>query len=133
MQAGESMQKVTVAVFERRGKILLALRKPGRHMGRKWELPGGKIKPGETPRDCLERELAEEFSITVRVGAFIGSACYSSDQVQLELHAYRVAQTGGRFELREHEELRWVDKEEIAGYDLVESDRSILAMILSAV
>lgn len=127
------MQKVTVAVFENRGKILLALRKPGKNMGRKWEFPGGKMNPGETPQECLKRELAEEFSIAVRVGAFIGSARFVSPDIQLELHVYRVVHVGGNFVLHEHEELRWVDKEEIAGYDLVDSDRSITGMILAAV
>jgi 8-oxo-dGTP diphosphatase len=126
------MQKVTVAIFAREGKILLALRKPGKHMGRKWEFPGGKMNPGETPAECLKRELAEEFSITVRVGAFIGSARFSSPEVRLKLFAYRVEHTGGGFVLHEHDELRWVAAEEVESYDLVDSDRSIMPLILAA-
>ena len=104
------MQKVTVAVFENRGKILLALRKPGKNMGRRWEFPGGKMNPGETPQECLKRELEEEFSIAVRVGAFIGSARFVNPEIQLELHDYRVVHVGGSFVLHEHEELRWTRK-----------------------
>jgi len=126
------MQRVTVGVFERHGKILLALRKPGRHMGRKWEYPGGKLKAGEDPRECLRRELSEELSVEVSIGAFLGSARFQSAEVDLELHVYRVRQTGGSFVLHEHEELSWVPKEKIADYDLVDSDRSITDMILAA-
>jgi 8-oxo-dGTP diphosphatase len=126
------MTKVTVGVFERHGKILLALRKPGRHMGRKWEYPGGKMKAGEDPRECLRRELAEELSVEVCIGEFLGSARFQSAEVDLELHVYRVSRTGGSFLLHEHEELRWIPKEKIAEYDLVDSDRSITGMILAA-
>jgi len=57
------VQTVTAALLLRDGRILLALRKAGKHMGRKWEFPGGKVHPGETPEQCLERELAEELDI----------------------------------------------------------------------
>jgi 8-oxo-dGTP diphosphatase len=49
------MQVVTAALIEKNGRILLARRKAGKHMGAKWEFPGGKVEPGRV----LELDLVE--------------------------------------------------------------------------
>ena len=49
--------KVTAAVIEKDGKVLIAKRHKGDRHGGRWEFPGGKIDPGETPEECLKREL----------------------------------------------------------------------------
>ena len=49
------MQTVTCAVMKEKGKIFLSQRKPGDWLEHKWEFPGGKVEPGETPEQCLER------------------------------------------------------------------------------
>ena len=58
------MIKVTAAIFVQNNKILIAQRKAGDKLEYKWEFPGGKINPGETPEECLARELKEEFFLT---------------------------------------------------------------------
>ena len=56
---------VAAAVITRPdGKVLLAQRPPGKAFAGYWEFPGGKLEPGESPRDALTRELAEELGIT---------------------------------------------------------------------
>ena len=125
MAKQKTMQKVTAAVIQRDGKVLIARRKPGGHMGEKWEFPGGKIDAGETPRECLRRELEEEFSIQARIGEFLCSAAYVSPGLELELLAYRAEHLCGSFVLREHTEIRWVAPAELQSYDLADSDRLI--------
>jgi 8-oxo-dGTP diphosphatase len=94
-------------------------------MGRKWELPGGKVDPGENPEQALRRELAEEFSIQVKIGEYLGSAQFRQNRLDLEILLYRTTHVGGTFILREHEEIRWVDPEQVESYDLVDSDRKL--------
>jgi len=119
------LQLVTAALIEKEGKILLALRKAGKHMGRKWELPGGKVDPGEDPRQALRRELEEEFSIDARIGECLGSARFKENRLDLEILLFRITRIAGAFVLREHEAIRWVEPRKVEAYDLVDSDRKL--------
>jgi 8-oxo-dGTP diphosphatase len=131
-EAPGAVQQVTAALIEKNGKILLALRKAGKHMGRKWEFPGGKIDPGESPAQALRRELAEEFSIQAEIGQFLGSTRYREKELDLEILLYRASHVAGTFVLRDHEEIRWVDQGEVESYDLVASDRKLFRKYLQS-
>ncbi len=124
------MQQVTTAVIEKDGRILLAKRKKGKYLDNQWELPGGKIDPGETPEQCLKRELKEEFTIEAEVGPLIGTAHFENRVVDLELLVYKVAYVSGNFKLLEHEAIEWVLPEEIESYDLVDSDRVVVRELI---
>jgi 8-oxo-dGTP diphosphatase len=60
--------RVTAAILRKEGKILIAKRQSGDAFEGKWEFPGGKIEEGETPEQCLRRELFEEFGIDASIG-----------------------------------------------------------------
>jgi 8-oxo-dGTP diphosphatase len=62
---------VAAAVLLESGRVLLTQRKAGAHLEGKWEFPGGKIEPGEDPRDALRRELKEELGIETTVGEIV--------------------------------------------------------------
>jgi len=73
---------VAAGVVIEEGRVLLTKRKAGTHLEGAWELPGGKVQPGEDPRQALARELREELGIDVRVG----------DIVEVTFHRYEEAQ-----------------------------------------
>ena len=58
------MTQVVAAIFENNGRILICQRTPGQSHPLKWEFPGGKVEPGESPEQGLARELEEELAIT---------------------------------------------------------------------
>jgi 8-oxo-dGTP diphosphatase len=118
--------KVTAGIIEENGLVLIARRKPGKHMGGKWEFPGGKIEPGESPEQSLARELDEELSVRAHVGKFLCTTFFEGDGVRLELLVYRVDFVEGAPELREHDEIRWVRPEQLASFDLADSDRMVV-------
>ena len=120
------MQQVTAALIEKGGKILLALRRAGKHMGQRWELPGGKVDPGENPKQALHRELEEEFNIRVQIGEYLGSIRFQEGCLDLQVRLYRVTHVAGEFDLREHEDIRWVEPAQVEAYDLVDSDRRLI-------
>jgi 8-oxo-dGTP diphosphatase len=69
--AGGSTLLVAAGVIIEGGRVLLTRRKEGTHLAGAWEFPGGKVHPGEDPREALRRELAEELGIDVVVGEIV--------------------------------------------------------------
>ena len=122
-------RQITAAVIERDGKMLIARRRRGRTLGGKWEFPGGKIEPGETPKECLKREIKEEFDIESEVGDFLISSKFTYCFVPIELLAYRVKHSSGDFKMNDHEEIRWVRLSELKLYDFLPADRLIVEML----
>lgn len=55
---------VVAGIHVKEGKLLLAQRLPGKPHAGLWELPGGKVEPGETPEEALARELSEELGVS---------------------------------------------------------------------
>ncbi|HNQ00879.1 MAG TPA: alpha/beta fold hydrolase [Syntrophales bacterium] len=120
---------VTAAVLERDGRILIARRKRGDRMADKWEFPGGKLEEGETPEACLRREMQEEFGIEVAVGPFVGRSLHAYPHGEIDLVAYRVNHLCGVFQLRDHEEIRWVCPADLGFYDFSAADIPIARML----
>lgn len=120
------MQIVTAAVIVKDDKILIAKRKKGNHLESKWEFPGGKLEPNETPEQCLKRELLEEFNIETRIGEFFSSTIFEYKHTKIELLAYKAVYISGDFKLNAHEELKWVSPSEFDTYDFAEADKPIV-------
>jgi 8-oxo-dGTP diphosphatase len=123
------MQRVTAAIMEENGRVFIARRRGGKHLAGKWEFPGGKIELGETPEQCLERELIEELNVRVSVGELLCSVRFQSEPVELELMAFRVTRLSGEPMLREHDDARWVKPSELLSYDLAGSDRKVVVKL----
>jgi len=120
------MQKVTAAVIEKDGKILIARRKQKDPLGGKWEFPGGKLESGETPEACLKRELREELGIETRVEEFLCSSRFVYRHIAIELLAYRTSYVSGEITLNEHERAEWILPEELKDYDFSEADKPVV-------
>ncbi len=118
--------RVTAGIIQENGRVLIAQRRPGRHMAGKWEFPGGKIEQGETPEQSLARELEEELAVHARIGELLCRTTYEGEGISLELLVYRVLDFEGRPVLREHQEMRWVQPGELSAYDLADSDRRVV-------
>lgn len=114
--------RVTAAILARDGKVLIARRGPGGHQENRWEFPGGKIEPGESPEQCLRRELREEFSIEATVGEYLGSNIHRYGFGLIELMAFRAAWEGNRISLQDHREIRWAAPSELDGFDFSPAD-----------
>lgn len=119
-------RQVAAAIIEKDSKILIARRKKRDTLGGLWEFPGGKIEPGETPEECLQRELKEEFDVETEIGPFFASAKFIYYLVPVELLAYKVKYTGGDFKINEHDEIKWVTAGELDGYAFASPDRPIV-------
>ncbi len=123
--------RVLAAVLEKHGRWLIAKRRKGDRFAGFWEFPGGKLEPGETPEECLARELFEELGIRVRVGKCLGTVRCSPPGFTIELTAYRVTHPDGSMRLQDHEEVCWVSPEEVGNFALTEPDRLLLDILLA--
>lgn len=117
-------QVVAAAVF-RGGRLLLAQRNRPPELAGQWELPGGKVEPGESVEEALRRELREELGVDVRGGERLGPAVPLPGG--LVLSAYRVELVAGVPKPLDHSALRWVDADELETVDLVAADRAWIA------
>jgi 8-oxo-dGTP diphosphatase len=120
-----TMLKVTAAIIEKEGRILIARRKEADRFGGLWEFPGGKVESGETPEDCLRREIREEFGVETRVENFFLSNRYISASFSVEILAYWVTHVSGEFQARDHDEVRWVSPTEFRRFAFTAPDRPI--------
>ena len=121
---------VIAAVIEKDGRILIARRKQGWRFAGKWEFPGGKIEPGETPEECLQRELREELDIDAEIGKFFCSSTYHYPHATVQLLVYRAYHVAGEFALHDHQEIRWVLPAELAQYDFPEADELVIGKLV---
>jgi 8-oxo-dGTP diphosphatase len=114
-------------------KVLVAQRARPPELAGRWELPGGKVAPGETERDALARELAEELGLAAgdfAVGDRLG------DDIAVDgrftLRAYRVRLIRGEPDARDHRALRWITAAELHDLDWVPADRGWLGDLTRA-
>lgn len=116
------MIRVTAAILERDGQIFLARRGAGRRLAGYWEFPGGKIEAGETPQQCLRRELFEELGILARVGGHFQTVIHRYPEGVVQLEAYRVEYFAGEFVLRDHDAVSWLSPDRLSEKQLAPAD-----------
>lgn len=73
---------VAAAIVVEGDRVLVTQRKSGTHLAGAWEFPGGKVAPGEDPRDGVKRELAEELGIDVAVGEIVDVTFHRYEDAQ---------------------------------------------------
>ncbi len=116
------MLNVTAAIIEQESRIMLARRRRDLKYGGKWEFPGGKIEPHESPEHCLAREMKEEFDITVAVGDAFTENQHRYDDQQVHITAFWVKWIAGELVPTDHDTIAWVSPEELLTYDLIPAD-----------
>lgn len=121
--------EVVAAVIERDGRILCAQRKIGGELSLKWEFPGGKVEPGETREQALEREIDEELGLRIRAGSLLLTVRHRYAAFAVTMHAYRAAILEGRLELREHAAIRWLRPDELETLDWAPADVPVVEKI----
>jgi 8-oxo-dGTP diphosphatase len=118
---------VTAAVIrDPEGRVLLARRPDGLHMGGLWEFPGGKVRGGEDPVDGLARELREELGVTVAVGDPITFAIHSEPGLRILLLFFAATIATGRPHGREGQELAWVAPGDLIRYPTPPADAGLV-------
>jgi len=116
------MIDVTAALLIENGRVLIARRRPGASQAGLWEFPGGKVRPGESPEQCLKREIREELGIRIAVEEFFGESVCAYEDRTIRLLGYRVRKEGGEMALNDHAALAWVALADLGRYRFCPAD-----------
>lgn len=122
--------RVACAVIERDGRVLAAQRGPNMSLPLKWEFPGGKIDPGETPEECLRRELVEELGVEITVGQPLPATTHAYRSFTVTLYPFVCSIRSGHMTLHEHLAVAWLPPGDLNSLDWAEADGPILASYL---
>lgn len=105
------------------GRLLAARRSAPPELAGRWELPGGKVEPGETPEQALARELQEELGIAAApVGRVPGEWPLKLPYVLQVWTARLLPGSDDPKPLQDHDELRWLTPDEIWDVDWLDQD-----------
>ena len=122
---------VAAAVIVEAGRVLVTRRPAGPHLAGAWEVPGGKVEPGEDPRDAVARELREELGIDARAGEILDVTFHRYPDKCVTLLFFEAARLPGSPapEPLEVAELRWAGPGELAPADFPPADLAALAKV----
>jgi len=127
------MKVVTAAIIRDKDRFLIARRAPDQIHSGFWEFAGGKVEAGETPEECLARELKEEFGISATIGGFFADNVHSYPGGTILLKAYEVESFTGEIHTTVHDRVEWVTLESLRERELLPADIPIAAELKSLV
>jgi 8-oxo-dGTP diphosphatase len=121
------MKKISVcaAVIARGDMVLVTTRPPGQEMSGRWEFPGGKIEPGESPSECLKREIKEELDLDILVfdTMFITEYEYPGKKVNIRFMRCSASPGNPDPAPQEGQQWAWVKRNSLPEIDLLPADR----------
>ena len=117
------------AMVDGDGRVLLCQRPQGKQLAGLWEFPGGKVEPGETPEQCLVRELEEELGIAAKVDCLAPFvfASHAYEDFHLLMPLFLLRRWEGFVERREHAALAWVKPSRLDDYPMPPADVPLCA------
>lgn len=116
------MKEVIAAIIIDNNKILIGQRGKNEKLAGKWEFPGGKIELGETPQECLKREIKEELKVDIAIGNYFGESIYTYLNGKIKLIAYFATILSGDIKLSVHDKVEWITISEIDEYEFAPAD-----------
>ncbi len=119
------MKRVAAAVICDGRKIFAAQRGHGEYKGF-WEFPGGKIEEGETPEQAAVRETLEELGVDIILRRLICVVEYDYPDFHLQMHCFMAEIISGYPQLREHDDARWLSKEELRSVRWLPADGGVI-------
>lgn len=114
---------VVAGVLCREGKLLIGQRLSGDRHGLKWEFPGGKVEPGETPKEALVRELREELGVECEIGRELARYEHvTRGRGPLLLLFLQVDRCHGEPSATAFEQIRWESVDALETFDFLDGD-----------
>jgi 8-oxo-dGTP diphosphatase len=133
----EQMKKIEVSagILVNGNQILCLQRGPAKYdyISFKYEFPGGKLEPGESPKAALQRELMEEMKLSIDESdlSFFMTVNHQYPDFFLTMHSFICNLETREFELIEHVNYQWLNLNELTQIDWAEADRPLAEKLMS--
>ena len=123
---------VACALVDADGRVLISKRPEGKTLAGLWEFPGGKLEPGETPEDCLVRELQEELGIVTKVACLapLTFASHTYEDFHLFMPLYVCRRFEGVPRGAEGQEIKWVKPKKLRDYPMPAADEPLVPALI---
>ncbi|RWC44651.1 (deoxy)nucleoside triphosphate pyrophosphohydrolase [Mesorhizobium sp.] len=120
------------ALVDADGRVLLAQRPQGKQLAGLWEFPGGKVEPGETPEECIIRELHEEIGVDTDIPCLapLTFASHSYDDFHLLMPLFICRRFRGIAQPREGQTLKWVRPKQMRDYPMPPADAPLIPFLI---
>jgi 8-oxo-dGTP diphosphatase len=122
---------VVAGLVVRDGRVLITQRRADQALPLQWELPGGKVEPGESPVAALARELAEEIGVTVEVGRIWDVLFHPYPTFDLVMLVYACSNVVGEPRAIEVADVAWVAPGDLAAWDILPADRPLIDRLVA--
>jgi len=94
-----------------------------------WEFPGGKMEEGETPEQCLNREVKEELGVDLGCHFPLTFISEKRDGYHVIVYLYVCRETKGIPSAQEGQEIKWVRPLDLKDYELLPANKPLVPMI----
>jgi 8-oxo-dGTP diphosphatase len=125
------MLTVVAALIEHDGNLLVCQRRRGHKFELMWEFPGGKMEPGESPKQALERELREELSLVAQIGEPVHRTRhhYPDMYEPLDLIFFSARAQPWAIENRVFEQVQWRDPRSLLELNFLPADQELVEQL----
>lgn len=125
------LRRVVAAIIVRgqgpEREVFICQRKADQPMGLKWEFPGGKIEPGETPEEALVRELGEELGIAATIGELVTTVRHAyRNGREIEIQFFTLRRWDGEMQNRIFEAMQWSPLAKLPDFDFLAADLTLI-------
>lgn len=117
--------KVSAAIIQQGGRIFATQRGCGEFKDG-WEFPGGKVEPGETPKQALVREIREELDTEIEVGVLFDTVEYDYPKFHLTMYCFLCRVKAGELVLKEHEAAKWLTRQALGSVEWLPADLGLI-------
>lgn len=120
-----------VAAIIVKGKKVFATQRGYGEFKDGWEFPGGKIEQGESPEEALIREIREELDVDIKVGRLLETVEHDYPNFHLTMHCFICELLSEEIILKEHEDAKWLEEDELDSVDWLPADVSLIDKIFA--
>lgn len=123
---------VSAAIIIKDSKIFVTQRGYGEFKDW-WEFPGGKIEEGETPEECLKREIKEELKADINIDKYLCTVEYDYPNFHLKMECFICSLIDGHLELVEAEDAKFITNDQLDNIDFLPADLLVVKELKKAI